>query len=175
MERMRATANQDKNPLEATMSVVVIYDKSDLAAKAKTTVVHAAYGTDEPMHCSVKVWRLDILELPLAAEAALAEALEAHLIVLAVRQVQSLLPWLGRWATRRQVREAGLAVWDSGNASTTAARGTPELSQFAVRHGLSLIFDDNGLVERQVSSTPTLQHVLEQSAPDCWRHGGINE
>jgi hypothetical protein len=129
-----------------------------------------------------------MLELSPAAEAALAEAAEAHLIVLALRQVQSVLvDWLERWATCRQVQEAALAVWDGGNADTRSARVTPELTQFAGRYGLSLIFDDNALVEdkssmfasdlheREVTLTPTLQHILERPVRDNYQHWGINE
>jgi len=191
---MNATAIRDKNVFDATMNAVIIYDKFDFAAKANAMLERAAHRTNETTHWSVKPWRVDMLKLPPAAEAALAEAVEAHLIMLAVRQIQSLLPWLvdwlERWATCRQVQEAALAVWDGENAATRSARAAPELSQFAGRHGLSLIFDDNALVEgkssmfasdlhkREVSSTPTLQHILEQPARDDdqhWGHWGLNE
>jgi len=123
------------------MNAVIFYDKFDFAAKAKAILERAAHRTDETTHWSVKPWRVDMLKLPPAAEAALAEAAEAHLIVLAVCQVQSVLvDWLERWATCRQVQEAALAVWSGGNADTCSARAAPELSQFAGRHGLGLIF-----------------------------------
>ena len=96
------------------MNAVIIYDEFDYATKAKATLERAAHRTDETTHWGVRLWRVDVLKLPPAAEAALAEAVEAHLIMLAVRQVQSLLPWLmdwlERWATRRQIQEAALAV-----------------------------------------------------------------
>ena len=108
--------------------------------------------------------------------------------MLAVRQVQSLLlDWLERWARCRQVQEAALAVWDSGSADTRSARATSELSQFAGRHGLSLIFDDHALLEdkssmfasdlheREVALTPTLQHILERPVRDNHQQWGINE
>jgi len=177
---MSATTIRDDNAFEATMNAVIIYDRFDFAAKAKAMLERAAHGTGEAAHWSVKPWRVDMLKLPPAAEAALAEAAEAHLIVLALRQVQSFFPWLAdwleRWATCRQVQEAALAVWDSENADTRPVRATPELSQFAGRHGLRLIFDDNALVEdkssmfardlheREVTLTPTLQHILERPA-----------
>jgi hypothetical protein len=173
-----ATASRDNNAFEATMNAVIIYDTFALAGKAKAMLERAAHGTGEATHWSVKPWRVDMLELPPAAEAALAEAAEAHLIVLALRQVQSLFPWLAdwleRWATCRQVQEAALAVWHGGNADTHPVRATPELSQFAARHGLSLLFDNSAPVkdessmfasdlhEREVTLTPTLQHILER-------------
>jgi hypothetical protein len=183
MKRMNATAIRDENVFDATMNAVIIYDECDFAAKANAMLERAAHRTDETTHWGVKLWRVDVLKLPPAAEAALAEAVEAHLIMLAVRQIQSLLPWLRvdwleRWARCRQVQEAALAVWDGENAATRSARAAPELSQFAGRHGLSLIFDDNALVEgkssmfvsdlheREVSLSPTLQHILEQPVRD---------
>ena len=173
---MSATAIQDGNTIDATLNAVILYDRFDLAVKAKVMLERGR--TDEPTHWNVKPWRVDVLKLPPAADVALTEAAEAHLMMLAVRQLQSFLPWLiswlERWATRRQIQEAVLAVWDCGNADTRSARAAPELSQFAGRHGLSLIFHDNALDEdkssmeasdlheREVSLTPTLQHILEQ-------------
>jgi hypothetical protein len=61
------------------------------------------------------------------------------------------------------------------------------LSQFAGRHGLSLLFDPSAPVEkessmiasdlheRQVTFTPRLQHILEQPVRDYYQHWGINE
>jgi hypothetical protein len=182
MKRMNATAIREENVMDATMNAVIIYDEFDYAAKANAMLERAAHRMDETTHWSIKPWRVDMLKLPPAAEAALAEAAEAHLIVLAVRQVQSLLPWLmdwlERWATCRQVQEAALAVWDGENAATRSARATPELSQFAGHHGLSLIFDDNALVEdkssmvasdlhkREIYLPPTFQHILEEPVCD---------
>ena len=184
---MNATAIRDENVFDATMNAVIIYDEFDYAAKANAMLERAAHRTDETTHCSVKPWRVDMLKLPLAAEAALSEATEAHLIVLAVRQVQFLLMnWLEQWAACRQIQEAALAVWGGGSADTRLARASPELSQFAGHHGLSLIFDDNALAEdessifandlhqREVALTPTLQHILELSERG-YQHWGLNE
>jgi len=187
---MSATAIGDETGFPVAMNAVVLYDTFDFAAKANAMLERAAHWTDEAMHWSVKPWRVDMLKLPPAAEAALAEAAEAHLMVLELRQVPSLLPWLGdwleRWAACRQVQDAALAVWDGGNAVSRSARATPELSQFAGRHGLSLIFNDNALVEdksailasdlheREVALTPTLQRILEQSEQG-YQHWGLNE
>ena len=82
------------------MNAVIIYDEFDYATKAKATLERAAHRTDETTHWGVRLWRVDVLKLPLAAKAALAEAVEAHLIMVAVRQVHSLLPWLMDWLER---------------------------------------------------------------------------
>jgi hypothetical protein len=171
------------------LNAVIIYDTFDLAVKAKGMLKRGR--TDEPTHWNVKPWRADVLRLPPAVDVALTEAADAHLMLLAVRQVQSFLPWLmdwlERWATCRQFKEAALAVWDAGDNNTRSARATLELSQFAGRHGLSLIFSDKTLVEdksrmdasglhqREVFLTPTLQHILEQPVRNDYQYWGINE
>jgi hypothetical protein len=191
VKRMSATTIQDDDVFEATMNAVIIYDRFDFAAKAKATLERVVHGTGQAMHWSIKPWRVDMLKLPPAAEVALAEAAEAHLIVLALRQVQSFFPWLAnwleRWAACRQVQEAALAVCDRENVDTSPVRALPELSQFVGRHGLGLLFDQGARVEkessmfasdlheREVSLTPTLQHILEQPVRDIYQHWGINE
>ena len=154
---MSATAIQDGNANDATLNAVIIYDTLDLALKAK--VMLECGRTDEPTHWNVKPWRVDMLKLPPAADVALTEAAEAHLMLLAVRQVHSFLPWLinwlEQWAICRQVKEAALAVWAGGNADTRSARAVPALSQFARHHGLSFIFDDNVMAEDKSSMDAT--------------------
>ncbi len=187
---MSAKAIGDETGFAVAMNAVVLYDTFDFAAKANAMLERAAHWTEETTHWSVKPWRMDMLKLPPAAEAALAEAAEAHLMVLELRQVPSLLPWLGdwleQWAACRQVQDAALAVWDGGNAALRPARAAPELSQFAGRHGLSLIFNDYALIEdksaifagdlheREIALTPTLKHILEQSEPG-YQHWGLND
>jgi hypothetical protein len=60
----------------------------------------ATHRTDETTHWGVRLWRVDVLKLPPAAEAAQMEAAEPHLIMLAVGHLQSLLPWLMDWLER---------------------------------------------------------------------------
>jgi len=152
---MSATDIRGDNAFGVAMNVVIIYDQFDFALNAKAILERVVHWTDEAMHCRVKPWRVDMLKLPPTAAAALAEAAEAHLIMFAVRQVRHhllwLVDWLERWARCRQVQDAALAVWDEGNADIRPARAAPELSQFAARHGLSLIIHDNALVEHKSS------------------------
>jgi hypothetical protein len=188
---MNATAIRDEHFSAATVNAVIIYDRFDLASKAKAMLERAAHRTDETIHWRFIPWRVDVLKLPPAAETALAEAAEAHLIVLAVSQVQSLfrwlVDWLERWATCRQVQEAALAVWDGGNGDTRRAQEIRELSQFAGRHGLSLVLEDKSLVpdksstllsdlrKREVFMTATLQRILAKPVRDHYDHWGIND
>ena len=106
----------------------------------------AAQRADETIPWCVSPWRVDILKLPPASEAALAEATEAHLILLALRRVQSILPglvdWLEQSALRRRIPEAALAVWGGGSAETLPARAATTFMPLACRHGLRLILDE---------------------------------
>ncbi len=140
----------DKHPgqdsfFEATLNAVILYDAFDYAAQASAILMGAAHRADETIPWSVRPWRVDILKLPPASEAALAEAADAHLILLALRSVRINLPWLvdwlEQWAAHRQVREAALAVWAGGSAETLPARLAPTLMPLASRHGLHLILD----------------------------------
>jgi hypothetical protein len=174
---------------DAILNAVIIYDKCDFAANANAMLEGAAHWTDETMHWSVKPWRVDVLELAPAAEAALADAVEAHLIVLAMREVGSFLPrlmeWLEGWVTRRQIQEAALAIW--GGAHNPRDQATLELTQFAGQHGLSLIFDNSAPVEdkssmvainqqkQQVLLTPTPRDFLERPGRDQLQHWGIDD
>jgi hypothetical protein len=188
---MSATAIGDEIAPEATMKAVILYDDFGLAAKANAMLERAAHRADETTQWNVKPWRENLLAQSGPGDAALTEAADAHLIVLAVRNQADLSPglldWLRKWAGRRQVYDAALAVFDGENGGTLSAPLTRELWQFAERHGLSFLFDDSvraedepafvvrSLRERAVAQTPTLLHILEQPVHEDCRHWGINE
>jgi len=186
-----ATAIRDGQVLETTMNAVIIYDDSAIAAKANAMLDRAARRADEALLWSVKPWKFDLLLRPPTADAALEDAEEAHLIVLAVRSQTEMSPWLldwlEQWARRRQIEDAALAVFDGGKGDTLSAAASPILSQFAERHGLSFIFSDmrptrdesasflDELHMRAVATTPTLHQILEERSYDYYRGWGINE
>jgi hypothetical protein len=165
------------------MNAVIIYDDFDFAAKAQAVLKHAAHCADEGAQWNVKPWRLDLLNFPPAADAALAEATDAHLIVFALRPARFvpawLVDWLETWSARREVPEAALAVWEGGSADALPARATGELSRFADHHRLRFIFDDGKPVAdesamsaldlhgREVSLTPTSQSILDEPVAGC--------
>jgi len=126
------------------MNVVILYDDFACAAKAKVILERAAHRADAVLVWTVKPWRLDMLMPSLSADAALTDAADAHLVVLSLRHPLPLptwvSDWLDQWATRRQVQEAALAVWDGGNGDTlSCSAAPPELSDFARHHGLNFI------------------------------------
>jgi len=164
---------------ETAMNAVIIYEDFDCAAKANAMFRSAAHRADQALPWTVKPWRLDLLNRPLTADAAMTDAADAHLVLFSLRRPSSfpawVLKWLEQWAERRQVQDAALAVWDGGNGDTLSANATHALSQFADRHGLSFIFGDAGPVEddlpvlvcdldaRATEITPTLRSLLERA------------
>jgi len=164
------------------MNAVIIYDDFACAHKTKEILERAAHRAESAFTWVVKPWRFDMLMPHLAADAALLDAAGAHLMVLALRHSLFLPPWLrhwlARWAERRQVQDAALALWDGGNGDRLSATAAPDLSQFAGRHGLNFIFGGVGpaehdpedcapsLCEREISTTPHgVQPVVEDARP----------
>jgi hypothetical protein len=171
------TAIRDEDVVEPTMNAVIIYDDCAGAAKAKLMLERAARRADAALLWIVKPWRLDLLVPSLAADAALTDAADAHLMVLVLRH-SPLLPawlqdWFAQWAARRQVQDAALALWDGGNGDMLPATIERDLSQFAERHGLSFIYGGVGPAEdesatgarseREMFSSPTLQPIRERA------------
>lgn len=124
------------------MKAVILYSDFDCAVKAKVMLECAAHRADAALRWTVKPWRLDLL--PLTAEAALADAADAHLMLVVLRHPLFfpgwLLDWLEQWAAGRQVQDAALALLEAGNGGAILATAAPELSHFVERHGLNFIF-----------------------------------
>jgi hypothetical protein len=128
---------------KSTMKALIIYDDFASAVKANAALQHSAQNLDFFVQWNIRPWRADMLKFTRASEAALSDATDAHLIVFAGRIAQSLPFWLEHWAKCRQIEDAALAVYCAGSADASSIPAIPELSQFATRHGLNFIFDDN--------------------------------
>jgi hypothetical protein len=170
------------------MKALVIYDDFICVEKANAALQHSAQSADVRVQWDIRPWRVDMLKFPPTAEEALTEAMDAHLIVLVGRSVQSLSfwlqDWLEQWAKCRQIKDAALAV--IGAANTEAMSSQSDLSQFVKRHGLSVIFDDRGVIENPLFPTGTFQKpgpdvspfmplTLDKGTQDSYRGWGINE
>jgi hypothetical protein len=127
------------------MNAVIIYDDRDTAVQARAALDRAAHCAGGALLWTVEPWPLALLSLPVARDAALHDAAPAHLILLALSRTAGLFPaalldWLDRWAARREIQDAALALLDGGNGGTLPAKSAPaELCQFAQRQGLSFI------------------------------------
>jgi len=162
---MSAMGIRQEDAFEPAMNAMIIYEGCD-AAKQANALLERAFDQADAMRWNVRPWRLEMLGLPPMAQQALREATEAHLIVLAIcrRATVSpwLLDWLEVWAAHRQVQEAALALFDDATGDTSTGTMTPELSEFARRHGLSFIFGNLGAGEDESAAA---RDGLRQQSP----------
>lgn len=188
---MSATAIRNEDVYDATLKAVIVYDHFEGAAETNALLEDAARRIALGEHWDVNPWRLDVLQFQPAAQAALVEAADAHLMVFALRSLDSLpvwlVDWLEAWVAVREVHDVALAVLGGGNKDAFASSAIGELREFARRHDLGFIFDDGQAIadeadhilghlhERQVTVTPTLRQILEQSEHNYYPHWGLNE
>ncbi|MGC9943544.1 MAG: hypothetical protein ABSE48_17085, partial [Verrucomicrobiota bacterium] len=128
------------------MKALIIYDDFAATVKANAALQHSVRYSDVSVQWNITLWRVDMLKCSPAAETALTEAIDTHLIVFVGRCAQSppswLEHWLEHWAKCRQIEDAALAVYCEGSSDPLSLPATLELSQFAMRHGLNVLFDD---------------------------------
>jgi hypothetical protein len=183
--------NQFNQPQDSTMKALIIYGDFHSAVKANATLLYSAHKADCAVQWNIRPWRVDMLKFPPTAD----EALDAHLIVFAGHSTHSLPFWLERWleqwAKHRRIKDAALAVVNAGSSEALSSASTkPDLSRFAKRHDLNVIFDDNitsipsliegesssvegHLHEREVSVSPFLPQTLDAKTRDAYRGWSI--
>jgi hypothetical protein len=126
------------------MKAMIIYDDADYAGRAKFIFDRATEQAGDLLHWAVKPWQLKMLNSPEIAIEALDDAADAHLILFGLRDPRVfpewLEAWLEKWAAARQIPGAALAVLGGPDGDLLSATDVPELSRFADRNGLSLIF-----------------------------------
>jgi hypothetical protein len=142
------------------MKSLIIYHDVSAAVRACAVLRCAASRAKVRARWDIKPWRVDVLRLPLAADEAMREALDADLIVLAGPRVYSLPPWLNQWleswANRRQAGDCALVVVREATDGKGPAPD-PKLSLFAERHGLDFIVErDTSCDDEMLSSVLTL-------------------
>ncbi len=188
---MNAIAIRNGRLFEMTLKATVIYDDFDFATRAAALLERVAVRVREAMKWDVKPWRLDVLKRSSLAEAAVAEAADADLIVFALSRADSppteLTAWLEHWEARRQIADTAFMVLSPGGHGGA----TPlwhELKQFAGRHGLAFLSSqdvwDNGdsmqfvhqLWRRKQPAAPAPEMIASlPQPPRPPPHWGINE
>ena len=174
------------------LKVFLLYDDFELARRAKLRLDAAAARCGEVQY-QVTPWRSDLLEQPAWADAALAEALDADLMLLALGHTVFLPPalqrWLEVWATCRTVPDAAAGLLVPAKTSHATLLLGSELESFARRHGLTWLAElqssqrpdpstaSAAMLEdlrlREHGMTPLLRDVLSGPAP--YRFFGLNE
>jgi len=140
------------------MKAFIIYDDRDSATGAIAALKRAAWSANVNADWDIEPWRTDALKFPSVAAEALIEAADSDLIVFAGPQACSpptwLEEWLRCWVIRREVEDAALAVFYNEGARVLVVPDAPRLSQFAERHGLSLIKENQTTPEYQTLPFP---------------------
>jgi hypothetical protein len=131
---------------QATMKALIIYDDVDSAARAVGILRRAASLVRVHSQWDIKPWRIGVLRLPIAAEEALREVVDADAIVFAdlrgSRLPTWLKGWLKRWRVRRQPGEPALVV-TCASPTTKFSGVSHELLRFAAQNNLDLILEAN--------------------------------
>jgi hypothetical protein len=130
----------DKN--SSGMKAMIIYDSFALAAKASSLLQSAAGKSSCEIEWEIKPWRANLLHLPNFVNEARTEADDAHLIVVAMENLESfpfwLEQWLEEWAAERKFEEAALAVLSEDPQGHLTL--FPQAYRFASRQGLTFIY-----------------------------------
>ena len=177
------------------MKALIIYDDFYSAVKANSSLQHSAHKAGLAVRWSIRPWRVDLLKFPPTADEVLTEALDAHLIVFAGHSAQSLPFWLERWLEQwikyRRIKDAALAVVNALSPKMRSlASAKPDLFQFARRHDLNVIFDDEitnipssiedrpssvegHLHEHELSMSPFLPQTLDTKTRVAYRGWSI--
>jgi hypothetical protein len=188
---MNAIATFEDRLNKMTLKAAVIYDDFDFAARAAALLERVAIRADEAMKWDIKPWRLDVLQEPALADAALDETADADAILVALRKAPSLrdelMGWLESWAIKRQTEDTAIMMFcpEGNTASTPLWR---ELKEFAKGHGLPFLGSSNlrdagnsmefvhQLWQQKQPPhpvVPTLESFAESAHPSG--HWGINE
>jgi len=131
---------------QGTMKALIIYDDVDCAARAIGILRRAASLARAHAQWDIKPWSVGVLRLPIAAEKALLEAVDADAIVFAdlrgSRLPTWLKDWLKRWGVRRQPGEPALVV-TCASPHNKPFGISHELLRFAAQNSLDLIVQAN--------------------------------
>jgi len=171
-----------------TLKAAVIYDDFDFAARAAALLERVAVRTDEAMQWNVKPWRLDLLRSSSLADAALDEAADADLIIVALWRTHflpdELREWLERWAAERQIEDAALMALCPEKIAGPRSLGA-RLKEFAEWRGLPFLGcldlpedeDSIHFIHRRWQGKQPVIPAAQWSAdqPPTTRHWGINE
>ncbi len=140
---MSVRTTSDEPVSRFPLTAVVIYDDLALGEKAHSVLERAVRQAGETTDWAVKTWRVEELRQSETEQDALAQAAEAHLILLALRCFEFLPAWtwgwLHHWAAQRRISDAAVAVLDGLSGCTHGQSAPHQLFEFTRCHGLTLI------------------------------------
>lgn len=176
---------------QRTLKALIIYDDVAAATKAIKVLRRALSLSKTRARWDIKPWRAGVLRLPLAADQALLEAIDADVIALAdipdIEQIR-LMDWLKCWNALRKSAGSALVVTRSRLDHKHAI--SRELASFAAQNRLDLMIETDPAVGMNSTTSPRVtarrdSPVVHLAAPvaltpaasnyGSYRHWGINE
>lgn len=113
-EAVRAGPERGEAPVKPVLDVLLLYEDLGTALRAKHSLdlLPGQLGGEAGFY--TRLWRLDLLGMPLLAEQAAIEAAAADVIVLSLHGRNELRAevchWLGRWLDHKEDRPYALAA-----------------------------------------------------------------
>jgi len=145
------------------MKAVIFCDHFAFVAKVNGLLQRIGERPDVSGGWTTKSLPVNALNQTDMADKILAEALDAHLVVIPTRRAcalpTSLRDWLERWATVRQIKDAALAMIDDGIYTNLTKTVSPELTAMVREHGLHFVTGEDA------SATDT-KAVIERFLPE---------
>ncbi len=173
------------------MKAMIICDDFTFVVKARATLQRVGSQPEVGARWTIRSWPVNALHHEEMAEKALAEAADAHLIVIPASRAHSipswLRDWLRRWAAHRLIPDAAVAVIGDGADPGINESVSPELTRIVREHALNF-FANGGPVARDATQLavrffhePRRPLTIERSryaaevTRDSFRCVGINE
>ena len=111
---VRAVPGGDKTPVKPKLDVLLLYEDLGTALRATRSLDLLPGQLGVEAGWSTKLWRLDLLSVPLLAEQAAIEAAAAEVIILSLHGHTALRAevchWLRRWLDHKKDRPYALAA-----------------------------------------------------------------
>ncbi len=147
MNFIRSIAGHDHLGNAAVLKAAIIYDRLQIALTAAARLIRVSGAGEHQVTWSFIPLRSELLHQEEVAKAALNEARDAELILIALSRdlclTVRLVAWLEKWAARRQCDHAAVAV-----LVEEAWRGIPQsvqqVRELAWRSGLHCFWENPG-------------------------------
>jgi hypothetical protein len=125
------------------MKALILYENRHYEARARATLRGAARRAGVEAGWDIHYWHSDLLTGQAAAAEALMDAADAVVVLVASSHAHLppiwMMVWLENWATNRRIVDSALAVIGDDAIEGPVASCFPRFSEFARRHGLTLI------------------------------------
>jgi hypothetical protein len=136
---------------DLVLKAIIICDDFAFVAQANAALQRVGCRPNVKVQWNVRSWPLNVLRQSTTAKKAFGEAADAHLIVIPARHAHSpplcLRDFLDRWAGRRRIHDAALAVMVDGIDAGVANTVSPVLALLVRKHGLNFIGGEGAACE----------------------------